>query len=457
MNLKNKDALLLSAICIAVLTLSCPTCFTSAVQAQSPTGTVGLQECPEGFAETAGDVWATNPYDPATEVRGTVKILPNNGSSWQDKPGFGDSGWVNMAINNNTGEIWAINHWGSWIKKLPYNGTSWQDMPTFPASFQGSYGLAVNSSTGDVWAMEYNGSVLMLPNGSSSWIDMPDPGNDAWGTWYNLSVNSSTGEAWAINSYNGSVKMLTNNGTSWQNMPAISGNDQWCQYGISVNSNTGEVWALRGDGMVMMLPKNGLSWETKPAVGSAPSPTAWFDISVNSNTGEVWAISTDGAVWMLPKDGLNWQERPAPGGTGWAGFFVVAPSCKPKVTYRFDGFLQPINDTAHQQLCGSPCPYSIFKGGSTVPVKFRLKDANGNVTQAASPPMWLTPEKVGPMSGSIQESLYGGPAIGGTTFRWADNQYIYNWSTKGLATGYFYRIGVQLDDGQTYTVDIGLR
>jgi hypothetical protein len=61
------------------------------------------------------------------------------------------------------------------------------------------------------------------------------------------------------------------------------------------------------------------------------------------------------------------------------------------VIYRFDGFLQPINDTAHSQVCGSPCPVSAFKGGSTVPVKFQLKDANGMVVQSAGLPMWVTP------------------------------------------------------------------
>src|SRR5207253_7626225 len=36
--------------------------------------------------------------------------------------------------------------------------------------------------------------------------------------------------------------------------------------------------------------------------------------------------------------------------------------------YRWDGFLQPINDTAHTN---PPLAMSIFKSGSTVPVKFQ--------------------------------------------------------------------------------------
>jgi hypothetical protein len=52
-----------------------------------------------------------------------------------------------------------------------------------------------------------------------------------------------------------------------------------------------------------------------------------------------------------------------------------------QVVYHFDGFLQPINDTTHQQICGTPCPLSIFNSGSTVPVKFQLEDANGDGVQ----------------------------------------------------------------------------
>jgi len=51
-----------------------------------------------------------------------------------------------------------------------------------------------------------------------------------------------------------------------------------------------------------------------------------------------------------------------------------------KVIYRWDGFLQPINDTAHQ----TDQNFSVFKAGSTVPAKFQLKKADGTVVQANS-------------------------------------------------------------------------
>lgn len=127
------------------------------------------------------------------------------------------------------------------------------------------------------------------------------------------------------------------------------------------------------------------------------------------------------------------------------------------VVYRFDGFLQPINDTAHSQWCVSPCPVSVLKGGSTVPVKFQLKDAHGNVVQAGNLPLWGTPTQAGATTAPIEESTYSDPVTGSTTYRWTDPNYVYNWSTKGTAAGYYWRIGVTLDDGQTYFVYVGLR
>ncbi|HEY0602846.1 MAG TPA: PxKF domain-containing protein, partial [Herpetosiphonaceae bacterium] len=128
-----------------------------------------------------------------------------------------------------------------------------------------------------------------------------------------------------------------------------------------------------------------------------------------------------------------------------------------KVVYGYGTtfFLQPINDTAHQTGVST----SVFKAGSTVPVKFQIKRADGTIVQANSAPQWLTPAKGSSTSAAVDESVYSDPASSGTTFKWdaTAQQYIYNWSTKGVAANFYYRIGVTLDDGQTYFVNIGLR
>jgi hypothetical protein len=125
-----------------------------------------------------------------------------------------------------------------------------------------------------------------------------------------------------------------------------------------------------------------------------------------------------------------------------------------KVTYRFDGFLQPINDTAHQ----TGLTTSVFKAGSTVPVKIQLKNAAGQAVQSASPPVWLTPVLGAKMTLPVDETTVTVSADSGATFRYdtTAQQYIYNWKSPSTG-GNYSQIGVKLDDGQIYYVNIGLR
>ena len=123
------------------------------------------------------------------------------------------------------------------------------------------------------------------------------------------------------------------------------------------------------------------------------------------------------------------------------------------VHYRFDGFLQPINDTS----VTPELQRSVFRAGSTVPVKFQLKRADGTLVTPAISPRWITPIQ-GPTSTATPNEATSAdtPSIG-STFELTDDQWHYNWRTKGVATGYTYRIGVALDDGTIRTVVIALR
>ncbi|MES2315133.1 MAG: PxKF domain-containing protein [Patescibacteria group bacterium] len=132
---------------------------------------------------------------------------------------------------------------------------------------------------------------------------------------------------------------------------------------------------------------------------------------------------------------------------------VGIPNSVVKMPYIFSGFLQPINDTGHQKDQTA----SVFKAGSTVPVKFQLKKLDGTITQATTTPIWLTPLQGSKMSAAVDESVYSDAATSGNTFKWDGSQYIYNWSTKGLIPGYWYKISVKLDDGNTYSVTVGLK
>ena len=128
-----------------------------------------------------------------------------------------------------------------------------------------------------------------------------------------------------------------------------------------------------------------------------------------------------------------------------------------KVVYKFSGFSQPVNDPR----VDSTLKPSVFKAGSTVPVKFRLRKADDSVVQTNTNflPAWTTPQKGAAIAAPISEDLYSEPATSGSTYRWdsADQQYIFNYGTAKSQGGSNWRIGVRLDDGNAYTVDIGLR
>jgi hypothetical protein len=122
------------------------------------------------------------------------------------------------------------------------------------------------------------------------------------------------------------------------------------------------------------------------------------------------------------------------------------------ILYGTNGFLQPINDTAHTQA-----QMSVFKAGSTVPVKFQLLNSSGAVVQALVVPQWVTPVQVGTTTSPIDESVYSDPPTSGSTYRFDGSQYIYNWQTSKSDVGKIIRIGARLDDGTTMYVNIGLK
>jgi hypothetical protein len=113
--------------------------------------------------------------------------------------------------------------------------------------------------------------------------------------------------------------------------------------------------------------------------------------------------------------------------------------------------LQPVNTD------GS----SVFKQGSTVPLKFRVCDASGHsVGPTSSAPsvvstFGLTKTMTG--SGSVNESTVSTTAD--TAFRWDSTaqQWIYNLSTKSLTAGNTYTYTITLNDGSAITVTFGLR
>ncbi|MBU4340311.1 MAG: PxKF domain-containing protein [Euryarchaeota archaeon] len=117
------------------------------------------------------------------------------------------------------------------------------------------------------------------------------------------------------------------------------------------------------------------------------------------------------------------------------------------IAYNFLGIQPPIRSD------GS----SIFKLGSTIPVKFRVADANGNYVSTVVSN--LTHQKItDEIFGRIEESISTSAANDGNTFRYdiTDNLYIFNLGTSGMATG-TYQLSINLDDGTVKIVRISIK
>ncbi len=122
------------------------------------------------------------------------------------------------------------------------------------------------------------------------------------------------------------------------------------------------------------------------------------------------------------------------------------------VVYAWNGFAQPVNDTAHQ--VGSAT--SVFKAGRTVPLRFSLANAQGQVVVPTTAPIWVMPAQGGAMSTPVNEQVYSDAADSGQVYRATGSTWNYNWSTKGLGSAW-WRVGVRLDDGTTHDVTVGLQ
>jgi len=119
------------------------------------------------------------------------------------------------------------------------------------------------------------------------------------------------------------------------------------------------------------------------------------------------------------------------------------------VVYAYGEIRQPINRD------GS----SVFKAGSTVPVKFQVTDAAGVPVDTATARLSTLRSYDGQSPPEEeQETTSTAAATSGNLFRYdsTGQQYVYNLATKGLLPG-AYQVFIRLDDGKEHTALFTLR
>ncbi len=115
----------------------------------------------------------------------------------------------------------------------------------------------------------------------------------------------------------------------------------------------------------------------------------------------------------------------------------------------FGGYLQPVNADGT----------SVFKQGSTIPVKFQLSDCAGALVAGSTATLEVLFESSG-VVGTVLEVVPAGlkPSVG-TTFVYdaKTRQYHFNLGTKPLLPDSTYRLRTHLDDGSSHDVIVSIR
>jgi lysophospholipase L1-like esterase len=126
---------------------------------------------------------------------------------------------------------------------------------------------------------------------------------------------------------------------------------------------------------------------------------------------------------------------------------TAGATCEYTVIYDFSGLAQPVNGD------GS----SVFKVGSTIPLKFTLTDFDG-ARQSDAEASWTIRHVTGDVAGTAEERWQDLPATPGRHFGWsgAHGQYVHNLPTRTLTPG-TYELAIHIDGVQTESARFSLR
>jgi hypothetical protein len=200
-----------------------------------------------------------------------------------------------------------------------------------------------------------------------------------------------------------------------------------------------EVLTVVGDttAPVLNLP-DAMTVGATSAAGAVVEFTATADDAVDGPLA-VTCNPASGSTFALGTTAVNCVATDACGNTASGGFTVT-------VVVGWSGFLQPLNTD------GS----SIFKLGSTVPVKFSPAGDSAGIADLTA--CFSYAKVSNGIVGEVAEAVSTSAATSGSLFRYdpASGQYIFNWGTKGLTKG-TYQLRINLGDGIEHTVLASLK
>jgi len=106
--------------------------------------------------------------------------------------------------------------------------------------------------------------------------------------------------------------------------------------------------------------------------------------------------------------------------------------------YTFIGFLPPVDNLP---------TFNVGKAGRTFPIKWQLKDYNGNFVSDLISVVKLTYRQIATDTSSPQDTIPDTSGASGLRYDSASNQYIFNWQTSSTFAGKSYEFVLTLNDG----------
>ena len=339
---------------------------------------------------------------------------------------------------------------------------------TKPAAYD-----AVDGSV-DVTCTPDSGSQFELDETTVTCTAQDAAGNQATPTTFTVKVQDTTAPSLTVPSDTIVVQATGPDGATVNFANDVSASD-------AVDSEP-SIDCTPASGTTFALETTTVSCTAKDTSGNQSGPKT-FDVKVQDTTAPVIsgmpsditeeATSSAGTVVNYTKPVANDAVdpspvvtcSPAPGSTFPVGSTTVSCTAKDatgnesapetfkvnvveeNVAYEWSGFLQPINTPTN--MAPSPYTQSIFRIGSTVPVKFKLTGASAGITDGT---FYLKYIRTGNGDGVGEvETVATATGSTGTQFRYdaAADQYVFNWSTKGITQAGNYEVRVYTDSNFT--------
>jgi hypothetical protein len=200
---------------------------------------------------------------------------------------------------------------------------------------------------------------------------------------------------------------------------------------------------------------------TLPLAGSYPVIPKPADLVVDATDGDGAVVSytvaatdaTDGT--LIPTCTPASGSKLAPGLTTVSCTATNSLQVSASTSFTVHVEFQAPTDGSFFQQPINPDDSSLFKGGSTIPVKFQLQGASAGVSNLVA--HLLVARVSSGVTGTYLEATTNGTADSGNVFR-SDGagHYIYNLSTKGMASG-TWSLRADLGDGVGHSVLVSLR